>query len=156
MSARSRMTGPGGEPARETRAPPHPLGPAPDGPAAAGVHRLQSDDPGLPGRRCSALGTASILQNALRSGVGRVLLLVLVLLLTVGAFWCILTAAAVTRRRTRLVLDRPLQGLWDAVGGAGEPPKDASRRFVGVATLLLVTGWVIAPIAAAALYRFTL
>lgn len=101
-------------------------------------------------------GTASILQNVLRSGVGRALLLILVLLLTVGAFWCILTAAAVTRRRTRLVLDRPLQDLWDAVGGAGEPPKDASRRFVAVATLLLVLGWVIAPIAAAALYRFTL
>ena len=97
---------------------------------------------------------ASFLQNVMRSGTGRVLLLGLVLLITVGAFWCILTAAAVTRRRTRLVLDAPLQELWTAVGSAGRRPRDASRAFVVGATLLLVLGWVIAPIVAAAAYRY--
>lgn len=99
-------------------------------------------------------GAASVLQNALRSGPGRLVLLFLVLLLTVGAFWCIITAAAITRRRTRLVLDEPLRALWDAVGSAGRPPKDSSRTFVAVAGLLLVVGWVIAPIVAAAFSRF--
>jgi hypothetical protein len=40
------------------------------------------------------------------------------------------------------------------VGSAGRPPKDSSRTFVAVAGLLLVVGWVIAPIVAAAFSRF--
>lgn len=96
---------------------------------------------------------ASFLQRLLHSDLGRFALLAAVLLVTVGAFWCIVMAAAVTRRRTHLVLDLPLQSLWTAIGSAGRPPREPSRVFVVVATLLLVLGWVIAPVVATILFR---
>lgn len=96
----------------------------------------------------------SALQDLLHSGTGRLALLGAVLLLTIAAFWCILAAAAVTRRRTRLVLDEPLATLWTAIGAAGVPPRDPSRAFVAVATILLVLGWIIAPLVAALVSQF--
>lgn len=97
---------------------------------------------------------ASFVTDLARTGSGRLAMLVVILLVTVGAFWCILMAAAVSRRRTRLVLDQSLRTLWASLGAAGEPPHDPSRVFVAVASGLLVVGWVIAPLLAAVLGRY--
>lgn len=106
----------------------------------------------LGGAALSAL--ASFTQTLLHDGFGRIALLVAVLLLTVGAFWCILMAAAVTRRRTHLVLDLPLQDLWAAIGSAGRPPREPSKAFVAGATVLLILGWLIAPLIVTIVYSF--
>ena len=98
---------------------------------------------------------ASILQNLLHSNIGRFALLAAILLVTVWVFTCLLTAAAVTRRRTRLVLDQPMTLLWKSIGSAGRPPREPSRAFVAVATLLLLVGWIVAPLAAAVIYSIT-
>lgn len=105
------------------------------------------------GAAMSAL--VSVLNDLLHSGIGRYVLLSAVLLITVGAFWCLITAAAVTRRRTRLILDQPLTILWQAIGGAGKPPREPSRVFVIVATLLLLIGWVLAPLTLAIVLSLT-
>ena len=91
-------------------------------------------------------------RTLLRSDVGRIALRLALLLPTIGAFWCIVTAAAVTRRRTRLILDQPLRLLWQTIRGAGRPPKEPSRLFVAVAVLLIVVGWIVAPVTAALIY----
>jgi hypothetical protein len=68
-------------------------------------------------------------------------------LLAIAAFWCVLTAAAIARRRTRIALDAPLRALYETVGAAGDPPRDRSRDFVVYAVLLLAIGWVVVPVA---------
>lgn len=75
------------------------------------------------GAALSAL--ASILDSLLHDAFGRYVLFAAILLLT--AFWCLITAAAITRRRTSLILDQSLKILWQAVGGAGRPPREPSR-----------------------------
>ena len=89
----------------------------------------------------------------LQNRPGRLAMLALILIVAMAAFWCILMAASVTRRRTRLILDRAVTDLWECIGGAGEPPHDPSRAFVVGATILLVIGWVLAPIGIAVLSR---
>ena len=69
--------------------------------------------------------------------------------LALGGFWCILQAAAIARRRTRIALDQPLRALWETIGAAGHPPKDQSRQFATYAALLLVLGWIVVPVAIA-------
>jgi hypothetical protein len=59
----------------------------------------------------------------------------------------------ITRRRTHLVMDVPIKDLWAAIGSAGRTPREPSRIFVLVATLLVVLGWVIAPLVATILFR---
>jgi hypothetical protein len=68
-------------------------------------------------------------------------------LLAIAAFWCVLTAAAIARRRTRIALDAPLRALYETIGAAGDPPRDRSRDFVVYAVLLLALGWVVVPVA---------
>lgn len=97
----------------------------------------------------------SLLQNLLHSNIGRFALLAAVLLVTVLVFSCLVTAAAVTRRRTHLVLDQPMSLLWQSIGSAGQPPRDPSRAFVAVATLLLLIGWIAAPLTVAVIYSIT-
>lgn len=130
-----------------------------------GVARRQIDQiaPDLSGRGFAVpaflLGGAAIstiatfLNRLLHSDTGRIALLVAILLITIGAFWCIVMAAAITRRRTHLILDLPVKGLWAAIGSAGRPPREPSRAFVMVATLLLVLGWIIAPLIATIVFR---
>lgn len=67
--------------------------------------------------------------------------------LAVAAFWCVITAAAIARRRTRIALDAPLQALYATVGAAGDPPRDKSRAFVVYAVILLALAWVVVPVA---------
>jgi hypothetical protein len=79
----------------------------------------------------------------------RILLLLLSIVLAVvllGAFWCILTAAAIARRRTRIALDRPLAALWETFGAAGQPPKDNSRSFALSSGIVLLMSWLIVPV----------
>jgi hypothetical protein len=45
--------------------------------------------------------------------------------------------------------------LWQAIGAAGRPPQELSRVFVAVATLLLLIGWVVVPLAVAVIYSIT-
>ncbi|TWE09408.1 hypothetical protein [Rudaeicoccus suwonensis] len=98
---------------------------------------------------------ASTLNELLRSNLGRLGLLIVILLVTIGAFWCLVRAAAITRRRTRLILDQPMALLWEAIGGAGKPPHEPSRAFLAAATVLLILGWVLAPLAVAVIFSLT-
>ena len=67
--------------------------------------------------------------------------------LAVAAFWCVINAAAIARRRTRIALDAPLRALYATIGAAGDPPRDRSRDFVVYAVLLLALAWVVVPVA---------
>ena len=96
-------------------------------------------------------GAASVLQGVLvQAAHNKVLLLAVAAVLAalaLGGFWCILKAAAIARRRTRIALDQPLHALWETIGAAGNPPKDQSRQFATYAVLLLVVGWIVVPVA---------
>lgn len=94
-------------------------------------------------------GVTSFLQRTLTDSVGRVLIGLALALVALAAFWCVLTAAAVARRRTRIALDAPLRAVWETIGAAGDPPKDHSRLFVIGATVLLALAWAIIPVVAA-------
>jgi hypothetical protein len=98
-------------------------------------------------------GVASLLQGVLVQAAHNKLLLLIVAVvfaaLALGGFWCILKAAAIARRRTRIALDQPLHALWETIGAAGHPPKDQSRQFATYAALLLVLGWIVVPVAIA-------
>jgi hypothetical protein len=74
--------------------------------------------------------------------------------LAIGAFWCVISAAGVARRRTRIALDAPLRALYETVGAAGDPPRDKSRDFVVYAVVLLAVAGVVVP--AALTYAFNL
>jgi hypothetical protein len=67
--------------------------------------------------------------------------------LAVAAFWCVVSAAGVARRRTRIALDAPLRALFETIGAAGDPPRDKSRDFVVYAVLLLAVAGVVVPAA---------
>ena len=67
--------------------------------------------------------------------------------LALGGFWCVLQAASIARRRTRIALDQPLHALWETIGAAGHPPHDQSRQFATYAVILLVIGWIVVPVA---------
>ncbi|MDQ1467462.1 MAG: hypothetical protein QOH10_1877 [Actinomycetota bacterium] len=96
-------------------------------------------------------GVASLIQEVLlRAAHNRLLLLIVAgvfAALALGGFWCILKAAAIARRRTRIALDQPLRALWETIGAAGHPPKDQSRAFATYAVILLVLGWIVVPVA---------
>jgi hypothetical protein len=96
-------------------------------------------------------GVASVFQGLLTQAVHNGVLLVIVALvfaaIALGGFWCILKAAAIARRRTRITLDRPLHALWQTIGAAGHPPRDHSRQFATYAVILLVLAWIVVPVA---------
>jgi hypothetical protein len=96
-------------------------------------------------------GIASVVQGVMVKAVhNRLLLLVVAGLFTalaLGGFWCILKAAAIARRRTRIALDQPLRALWETIGAAGHPPKDQSRQFAVYAVVLLLVAFIVVPVA---------
>jgi hypothetical protein len=96
-------------------------------------------------------GVASLLQGVFVAAThNRILLLVVAALfvgLALGGFWCILKAAAIARRRTRIALDQPLRALWETIGAAGRPPRDQSRMFAVYGVILFVVAWIVVPIA---------
>lgn len=61
--------------------------------------------------------------------------------------WLVLRGAAVARHRIRLTLDAPLMALWETIGVAGRPPKDAARQFALLAIILTGVGFLVIPIA---------
>ena len=96
-------------------------------------------------------GVASGIQQVLVAAANNPLLLLIVAgvfaALALGGFWCILKAAAIARRRTRIALDQPLRALWETIGAAGHPPKDQSRTFAIYAVVLLLVAWIVLPVA---------
>lgn len=63
--------------------------------------------------------------------------------------WVMIRGAAVARKRIRLTVERPLQALWETIGGAGGPPTDDARTIAFVGIVLTAVGWLIVPIAIA-------
>jgi hypothetical protein len=96
-------------------------------------------------------GVGSLIQRLFAAAAhNRILLLVVAgafAAIAFGGFWCILQAAAIARRRTRIALDQPLQALWETIGAAGHPPHDQSRQFATYAVILLVVAWIVVPVA---------
>ena len=66
--------------------------------------------------------------------------------------WCLLRGAAVARTRIKLALDEPLHILWDAVGAAGNPPKDAAMSFALYAFVILGLSAIVVPAVVAVLF----
>jgi hypothetical protein len=93
----------------------------------------------------------SVASSTIQEVTGSRLVLVIVAVVTaalaVAAFWCVITAAAIARRRTRIALDAPLRALYETIGAAGDPPRDRSRGFVVYAVVLLAVAWVVVPVA---------
>jgi hypothetical protein len=94
-------------------------------------------------------GVTSVLQAALKSVPILLGVAAVYVILALATFWCVLKAAAIARRRTRIALDQPLRALWETIGAAGTPPQDRSRQFGVYAGILLVTVWVVVPAVAA-------
>lgn len=57
----------------------------------------------------------------------------------------LLQGAAVARRRSRLIMSLPLAALWETVGEAGNPPRDAATLFGAIALILTGLAWLIIP-----------
>ena len=64
----------------------------------------------------------------------------------------LLQGAAVARRRSRMIMQRPLQALWETVGNAGNPPEDDSVLYATVAIVITALLWFVLPGAIAAVY----
>jgi hypothetical protein len=118
------------------------------------VDRIADDLPrragGLPaflvgGAALSA--ASSTIQEVTRSPLVLLVVAGVTAALAVAAFWCVITAAGVARRRTRIALDAPLRALYATIGAAGDPPHDRSRAFIVYAVVLLATAWVVVPVA---------
>ena len=84
-------------------------------------------------------------------GTGVAIMFLLLLAITAIMF----AAAGVAHRRSRLVLEAPLARLYDAMGHAGEPPRDSSVQIATIAVVLTVVAWVVLPALGAALYFLT-
>jgi len=89
----------------------------------------------------------SFLRWALEGALGIVILIVILTLIFAGLAWSALYAAGVARRRIRLTTDQPMKALWETIGAAGDPPKDASYSFAVYAIVLLVLLWILVPLA---------
>jgi hypothetical protein len=65
--------------------------------------------------------------------------------------YVLLQGAATARRRARLLMDGPLQALWQTLGRAGRPPEDDATTFAAIAVVLTFVGWFIVPVVVAVL-----
>jgi hypothetical protein len=103
----------------------------------------------LGGALLSSIVTAiqSFLRWALEGIVGIIVLVAILTLVFAGLAWSALYAAGVARRRIRLTTDQPMKALWETIGAAGNPPKDASYSFAVLAIVLLVLLWILIPLA---------
>jgi hypothetical protein len=90
---------------------------------------------------------SSTVQEATRSRLVLLVVAAVTAALAIAAFWCVISAAAIARRRTRIALDAPLRALYATLGAAGDPPRDRSRDFVVYAVVLLALAWVVVPVA---------
>jgi hypothetical protein len=89
---------------------------------------------------------ASFLQRSLADEWGRIGVLAGLALIGLAGFWCIIKAAAIARRRTRIALDATFLALWEVIGDAGHPPSDRTRVFAIVGTAVLVVVWILVPL----------
>lgn len=89
----------------------------------------------------------SLLRWALGGVVEGVILAILLALVFGFLAWAALYAAGVARRRIRLSTDQPIRALWETIGAAGNPPKDASYDFAVLAIVLLAIAWLLVPLA---------
>ena len=93
-----------------------------------------------------ASGGQSLLRSAFDSTTGTVVIgVVLAVVLGVVA-WASLYGAATARRRIRLSTDQPMRALWETIGAAGNPPRDASFDFALYAIVLTILAWIIIPL----------
>ncbi|MGZ5370785.1 hypothetical protein [Aeromicrobium sp.] len=100
-------------------------------------------------------GTVSLIQRGMKDEWGRLAIGVLFIIIAVASFWCVLRAAALARRRTRIALDASLKALWETIGDAGSPPRDQSRLFATIAAILLVLVWIVLPVLIALIVAVT-
>lgn len=98
-------------------------------------------------------GSVSLIQRGLQHELGRAIIAVGFLIVAIASFWCVLRAAALARRRTRIALDATLSALWETIGDAGSPPKDQSRMFATGAAVILVLVWIVLPVVVAMIVR---
>lgn len=87
----------------------------------------------------------SFLRWAFHGKTGIIVLVAAVGVVFAGLAWAALYAAGVARRRIRLSTDQPMKALWETIGAAGNPPKDASYDFAVYAIVLLVLLWIVVP-----------
>lgn len=90
-------------------------------------------------------GALSLVRRSLDDQVGQYVFSGVFFVLGLAAFWCILRAAGIARSRTRIALDASFLALWEVIGDAGRPPRDHSKLFATIATLLLVAVWLVVP-----------
>lgn len=81
-----------------------------------------------------------------KSKIGFIVALLVLFVAFACLSWVVLRGAAIARHRIRLSLDAPLNALWETIGAAGKPPKDAARQFALVAIILTGVGFLVIPI----------
>lgn len=92
------------------------------------------------------------LSEVIKDDTGRVALGLGVALVLAGLSWVAIYAASIARRRIRLSTDQPIRALWDAIGAAGNPPRDQSYHFALIAIILLVLAALAIPIVVTAVF----
>ena len=90
-------------------------------------------------------GAASFVGRSLTTDVGRFCFAAGFLIVGLGLFWCVLKAAGIARSRARIALDGSFKALYEVIGDAGNPPKDQSKLFAVIASILLVAIWIVVP-----------
>lgn len=90
-------------------------------------------------------GAASFIGNSLKTDFGRFGFAAGFLIIGLGLFWCVLKAAGIARSRARIALDASFTALYEVIGDAGNPPKDQSKMFAVIASVLLLTIWIVVP-----------
>lgn len=88
----------------------------------------------------------SWVQRGIADELGQIVMVITFILGGLPVFWCIVTAAAVARRRQRVTLQGPLDALYEVLGDAGGPPSDPAKRFAIVASAALFGLWVVVPV----------
>jgi hypothetical protein len=92
-------------------------------------------------------GLSSLLAAVFQNAAAVVVVAAAVVAIFLALAWVAMYSAAIARRRIRLCTDQPIQALWDAIGAAGNPPRDQSVNFAIYAIVLLVLAAIIVPVA---------
>jgi hypothetical protein len=92
------------------------------------------------------------LSTAIENRTGRIVLGVVLGLVMLGLSWVAIYAASVARRRIRLTTQQPVQALYDAIGAAGDPPRDQSYALAIVAIVLLLLTALAIPVIVSAFF----
>jgi hypothetical protein len=88
----------------------------------------------------------NVLRNAIKSGPATVIFGAVLVMVLAAIAWAALYGAAVSRRRIRLCTDQPMKALWETIGAAGNPPRDASYNFALYAIVLTFLAWIVIPL----------